>query len=219
MTGHVTDVYCRESKRLGTTAIVSADLDYTTASGELLVSGRGSSFVYDVVNAQSTDRQSAMADAHRRMAPTAIDDVITPLEAFASVERRGSAPRFWQDVVAGEEIPALAKGTLDNTEICLLLSGRGRARGCGRADPTCTRAALGGEAARSDGRHRDPCPRACFGGYERRGALPREVPAGSRVARLSPASQATPCLSLPAGDQSAGEPARVTSRLRVAALV
>lgn len=114
LSGRVTDVVSKQSQRLGQFAVVKGELVYRGEQDEVIVRGFASSLVYPLDNVASqppapADPRTATPQAH----------VVAPVAALEGVRRRGSAPRYWEDVNAGEPIEPLFKGTLDSAEIAV----------------------------------------------------------------------------------------------------
>lgn len=115
LAGRVTDVIPKESKRLGPFAVLQGDLEYRSASDQLIVRGFASSLVYELDNVAS-DGQAAVEE---REASATHECLVPPAEAIKGVQRRGAVPRYWEDVSEGESIGSLFKGTLDAAEIAV----------------------------------------------------------------------------------------------------
>ena len=114
ISGQVTSVQHKISRRLGPMAIVTAETEYAALSGDVLVAGEGSSFVYDIEGVASS---YAGPTTPPQGESTRTRDVVSPLKAMSSAVLRGEQPRYWDDVSIGEQLPDLFKGTLDHTEI------------------------------------------------------------------------------------------------------
>jgi acyl dehydratase len=52
------------------------------------------------------------------------DEIEAVRKAYASEQRRGAEPRYWEDVVVGDELPALPKGPLTLVDIVAFYVGR-----------------------------------------------------------------------------------------------
>lgn len=112
VTGMLTDVEVKQSRSYGTILIPYGELEYCNQDGIPLARARGWAAVHDQRNV-SSERTRAVQD----IAPAPADQAIPVEDTWALVQRRGAEPRYWDDVVVGESLPPLPKGTLRSEEI------------------------------------------------------------------------------------------------------
>jgi len=112
VSGSLTNVDIKQSRSYGTILIPYGELEYANQDGVILARSRGWATVHDSRNV-SPERTSSVQE----IVPTPAEEVVPVEETWRMVERRGPEPRYWEDVVVGEALPPLPKGTLQTEEI------------------------------------------------------------------------------------------------------
>ena len=95
----------------GRSAHVTRAFIYTTGAGELTAIRRGT-----WINAERHSSRQRKKEVHAPQPYTA-EQLEAIDAAYAGEERRGSTPRYWDDVSVGEELPAKVKGPLTTTDV------------------------------------------------------------------------------------------------------
>jgi acyl dehydratase len=112
VTGRLTDVEVKQSRSYGTILIPYGELEYCNQDGIPLARVRGWATVHDQRNV-SAERTRAVQE----ILPAPVDQVVPVEDTWALVQRQGAVPRYWEDVMVGEALPPLPKGTLRSEEI------------------------------------------------------------------------------------------------------
>jgi acyl dehydratase len=95
----------------GRSAHVTRAFIYTTGAGELTAIRRGT-----WVNAERHTSRERKKEVH--VAQPYTPEQLSAIDAaYAAEQRRGSTPRYWEDVTVGEELPAKVKGPLTTTDV------------------------------------------------------------------------------------------------------
>lgn len=115
MTGRVARVDPKTSSRFGEFVIARSEIDIHTQDGTLVANGHGSSIVYDL---ESLASDSPVGNSLEEQDGQVLARPVTPpVDAMREVRRRGSTPRYGEDIVVGQAIDTLFKGSLDVAEI------------------------------------------------------------------------------------------------------
>jgi acyl dehydratase len=109
VSGKAVDIFRKQTKSLGTVLFVTGDAYYHNQKGELVGTISTTQMRYE-----APEKQAVRYDRKPRK-----DIVVKSPDLLAyERQRRGAEPRFWEDVVIGEEMtPVLEKGLLTMTEI------------------------------------------------------------------------------------------------------
>ncbi len=110
--GELAKVQPKEMRAFGASAVTSGVTLYETAEGTPLA--RVTSVVIQYLRAGVSAKRTADSQP---ISPATGPDLLAPYVALARVKRRGPEPRYWDDVVPGQQLEPVRRGTVTQGEI------------------------------------------------------------------------------------------------------